>query len=345
MEAYERDLIVYELFLGYKEYKVKEGLVLRIHDPSLQQLYKSQVVYKEAYRDALVKDNLTSEESVELLKAEGIWSLEKEKSLEQIPNEVEELKIKIFKNFRQTTVREGYRQDLRNLEDQFTELMQEKMQYNYVTCEGLATYAKLNWLIENTVTFEDGRPYDWEEVGTNTVLNHVTKHMLSDGDARKISREEPWRSLWASSSKEGSSIFNKPIVELTQEQKSIVGWSKLYENVQESPDCPSKQIVEDDDAFDGWLIQENRKRDKDKKQKSLEEELPDKIKNSEEVFIAATTQEEIDEIHDLNSEQAKWNIKARHKVISDANEKGNLAHDLDFMDVRTKIAQEQKGIQ
>tara|TARA_B100000676_G_scaffold117798_1_gene117269 strand:+ start:4484 stop:5521 length:1038 start_codon:yes stop_codon:yes gene_type:complete len=344
MEAYERDLIVYELFLGYKEYKVKEGLVLRIHNPSLQQLYKSQVVYKEAYRDALVKDNLTSEESVKLLKAEGIWSSEKEETLEQIPNEVEELKIKIFKNFRQTTVREGYRQDLRNLEDQFTELMQEKMQYNYVTCEGLATYAKLNWLIENTVTFEDGRPYDWKEVGINTVLNHVTKHMLSDSDARKISREEPWRSLWASSSKEGSSIFDRPIIELTQEQKSVVGWSKLYENVQESPDCPSKEIVEDDDAFDGWLIQENRKRDKDKKTKSLDDGLSDKVKNSDEIFIMADNQEEIEEIYDLNSEQSRFNIAQRQKAIKVASEKGKTAHDLDFMDVRTRIAQEQKGI-
>ena len=76
MEAYERDVIVYEMFLGYKEYRVKEGLILRVHRPSLQQIYKSQLVYRETYRDALVKNNLTTQESVELLKAEGVWSSE-----------------------------------------------------------------------------------------------------------------------------------------------------------------------------------------------------------------------------------------------------------------------------
>ena len=344
MEAYERDLIVYELFLGYKEYKVKEGLVLRIHDPSLQQLYKSQVVYKETYRDALVKNNLTTDESVELLEAEGIWSLEKEKTLEQLPKEVEELKIKIFKNFRQITVREGYRQDLRNLENQFTELMQEKMQYNYVTCEGLATYARLNWLIENTVTFEDGRPYDWIEVGVSTVLSYVTKHLLSDSKAREISREEPWRSIWASSSKVGTEIFNKSAPELTQDQKSVIGWSRLYESIHESPECPNADVIKDNDAFDGWLIQENRKRDKDKKTKSLDDGLSDKVKNSDEIFIMADDQEEIEEIYDLNSEQSRFNIAQRQKAIKVASEKGKTAHDLDFMDVRTRIAQEQKGI-
>jgi hypothetical protein len=344
MEAYERDVIVYEMFLGYKEYRVKEGLTLRVHRPSLQQIYKSQLVYKETYRDALVKNNLTTQESVELLKAEGVWSSEKEKILEQIPKKAEELKIKIFKNFRRNAVREGYRQELRNLEKEFLDLSQEKSQYQYVTCEGLATYARMMWVTENTVTFEDGQPYDWNEVGIVGLMNYFSQKQLSEKEIREIARNEPWKSTWSCSGKNSEELFGVKANELTFEEKNLIGWSRLYDNIQESPECPSEDVINDDDAFDGWLISENRKRDKDKKVKSLDDGLSDKVKNSDEIFIMADSQEEIEEIYDLNSEQSRFNIAQRQKAIKAASEKGKTAHDLDFMDVRTRIVQEQKGI-
>ncbi len=56
------------------------------------------------------------------------------------------------------------------------------------------------------------------------------------------------------------------------------------------------------------------------------------------------TRQDIEDIYDLNTDRGRFDIAQRQKAIKNASEKGKTAHDLDFMDVRTKIAQEQKGI-
>ena len=58
----------------------------------------------------------------------------------------------------------------------------------------------------------------------------------------------------------------------------------------------------------------------------------------------ADSKEDIEDIYDLNTDRGRFDIAQRQKAIKNASEKGKTAHDLDFMDVRTKIAQEQKGI-
>ena len=44
--------------------------------------------------------------------------------------------------------------------------------------------------------------------------------------------------------------------------KNIVMWSQLYDNVQESMDAPTKDVIKDDDLLDGWLIVQGKKREK-----------------------------------------------------------------------------------
>ena len=38
--------------------------------------------------------------------------------------------------------------------------------------------------------------------------------------------------------------------ELTYNQKNLMIWSQMYDNIQETLDCPSKEVIEDDDILD-----------------------------------------------------------------------------------------------
>ena len=66
-----------------------------------------------------------------------------------------------------------------------------------------------------------------------------------------------------------ASLFNRPSVELTKDQLSLSSYSTLYDNVYESHECPNEKIIDDDDCLDGWLIQQRRKSEKDRKQMKL----------------------------------------------------------------------------
>jgi hypothetical protein len=73
-----------------------------------------------------------------------------------------------------------------------------------------------------------------------------------------VARTDPWRGVWAARRAEAG-VFGKPACDLTDEQRSVVGWSLLYDGARECPDCPPDDVLTDDDAFDGWLIKRRQR--------------------------------------------------------------------------------------
>ena len=110
----------------------------------------------------------------------------------------------------------------------------------------------------------------------------------------------------------------------------------MYDNIQESMDCPSDSVINDDDMLDGWFIIQNKKQDKERAESELESRVSnDKISNSEEVFVFAETQQDVDAINSVNSYQAQMVKKERMEVLQQKGE----AQDLDFRDQRLKMPQ------
>ena len=79
-------------------------------------------------------------------------------------------------------------------------------------------------------------------------------------------------------------------------------------------ECPSDEVFEDDDMFDGWMIDQRRTREKEQKQKELDttKNIPD---SAQEVFVFAPTREDADKIYDLNDATARMKIKQRTEMI------------------------------
>ena len=88
---------------------------------------------------------------------------------------------------------------------------------------------------------------------------------------------------------------------MTVEQKAMVVWSSIYDNIAESPECPHKTILDDDDMLDGWLILQRQNREKEQKKKRGNEYTgSQKIANAQEVYIPAQTEQDAKDISDLN---------------------------------------------
>ena len=117
-------------------------------------------------------------------------------------------------------------------------------------------------------------------------------------------------------SKDSREIFPLPACDLTDMQKTLISWTRMYDSVYESMETPSDSIIEDDYAIDGWFTVQRRKRDDDRKQSE-----GNKLPESAEVFVPVSNQKEAQRVHDMNTQQGKQVIKSR---MQDLKEQGSL---------------------
>ena len=110
----------------------------------------------------------------------------------------------------------------------------------------------------------------------------------------------------------------------------------MYDNAYQSMECPPDNVFEDDDMFDGWLIDQRRKRDKEQKQKQV-----DTMKNvsdkAQEVFLFAPTREDADKVYDLNDPDARIKLRQRQNVIDQRGE----GEAQDLPDTQLELRQQQ----
>ena len=160
--------------------------------------------------------------------------------------------------------------------------------------------------------------------------------VLDEGDIRNLARNDPWRSLWMMRESCKFSIFANQDRDLSIDQKNIIVWSRMYDNIQESMDCPSDDVINDDDMLDGWFVIQRKKQEKDRAESELESRVGnEKISNSEEVFVMAQTQDDANSINRVNTFQSQMVKKERMEVIQSKGQ----ARDLDFKDQQRKMTQ------
>ena len=333
MELYERDFFISEIIYGIK--LIKDGdSYIEIHPMTIRQKYIANKVFMDAYQEALLNDVKTRKEMNQLLIDEGIWSEELEKELKGIDKKKEDAKVTIYENFLRPSTREKTRKHLRELEAREVKLLSIKNANNHLDCEGIATYTKSIWTVENTAKFEDGTDYDFSSKSLTQVMSKLTSSDLDMDDFRELARNDPWKTMW-SIDKNPESIFQRKISELTDAQKLLTTWARIYDSIQESPESPSDDIVQDNDAIDGWFTVQKRKRDKEQSKQKLDC-LDRKHGNADEVFVMARSEEERREIVNMNEAHGKGAIKNRLQKMQVKGSKGKGMEYHNFGDVNQR---------
>jgi hypothetical protein len=166
-----------------------------------------------------------------------------------------------------------------------------------------------------------------------------SKMMLNESELREIARNEPWRLSWTL--REQQVIFaNEAGRQLTNDQKGLLIWSRMYDNIQESMDCPTEDVINDDDMLDGWFLVQKKKQESEKAKSELESRTKnEKIANADEVMVVADSQKEADKIHSMNSYGSEMIRKQR---IAQVRAKGGVKSDLEFRDVQLDVRQQVK---
>ena len=289
---------------------------IAIYPPRIDQLVESYQIYEDIYQQSIADDIMTEDEMLSWMKESLIWTKANEARVDTLTKELEQSKVDIYESRQDPKKVKNIRNIIRQKEtDLHKEFAIKNSQYEH-TCEGIASTARVSWLISNT-TYQHGKLYDFQDISLNQIVSLWQESILSDTQCRELVRNDPWRSMW-SIAKNGKArlFFNKEDEDLTLNQKSMVVWSQIYDNIYESIDCPSKGVIEDDDMLDGWLIVQNRKHEKSRIESESQDLIKNpKIKNSKEVLIMAHSKEHAKNIHNLNDEKAKEVIKQRFAAV------------------------------
>ena len=122
-------------------------------------------------------------------------------------------------------------------------------------------------------TFFGSELYDFSTAPVEVLfLISITQCWSKIATVESCARTDPWRSVWLM--KDQVKLFANNDRELSHDQKNILVWSSMYDNIQESMDCPTEDVINDDDLLDGWFIVQKRKRDEEKAKSEVDNMSP-----------------------------------------------------------------------
>jgi len=342
MEQYEREYLISRVMTGYLRYPIREDLVLRIYSTTPDQNYVANEVYNKAYNEAALRGVISNEEMLKKIIEMGIWTDEDQEMLAQIPKDIEEWKVQIYNALHNEDQKNRLKKYLRRAEDVLTEVYSKKTCFDHYTREGTATYARTIWAVENCTRYENEEIYGWKDIGVSSALSFFKDNSADEKSLRELSRTEPWRSMWVTNKKVGRDLFHNNKYMLNDEQKSLILWSNMYDNIHESSESPADEVMEDDDMLDGWLIVQRRKRNKQQNEKMIDDKTNnEKISQSDEVFVMARSTAEAEKINDANDVHSRMVKRSRETKITASDQ---VTEHSDFQDVRLEIRQQQNEL-
>lgn len=331
MNTYEREYFVSRLRSGI--YRVDlNGVKIKVLTPTIEDEYEANEIFQAAYDQALMDSIFTEEEILEWMISRDLWSPDQDGKIEAIQKDIDKMKVGIFENRTNTAMVDQTRRLLRRAERAKSKLEAERNELFSKTAEGLATQEKALAVFERCC-FVGQEPLNCDDIDVSALFYDYNHMLLNETQLRELARNDPWRLCWLM--KDHTPLFtNQDGRELSNDQKGILVWSNMYDNIQESMECPTEDVINDDDMLDGWFIIQRRKQESDRAKTELEKRTNEKIANSDEILIMASSNKEADTIHSMNSVHGDIVRKQR---LATAKKKG-VATDLDFQDRRIDIA-------
>lgn len=333
MKQHEREYFVSRIRSGI--YIVKnQGITLKITQPTVEQELELNEIYNEAYEQALEDDFMTEDQMLDWMREKNLWCDEDEQKFEGLKKDIERLKVEIFNARNNENLKDKIRLYLRAGEKQLVQIYSKKNSFYENTCEGIAS-AEKSFAFIKMCTFLGGQLYKFDTISCDIIWQSYFTQIMSENLIRDLARNEPWRTLWLMNDSNTFKLFSNDNKDLSPDQRAILIWSRTYDNVYESLECPSEDVVADDDMLDGWFIVQRKKREKQKAESELESSVKnDKIKNSDEIFIVAGSKKDAGRINEMNDINGKVIKKQRENLIK---QKGSVGQG-EFQDEKIKLS-------
>lgn len=268
--------------------------------------------------DWLVRDSI-----LETLIENKLWTADGDFQLSNMLRQIDKGKIELYQSFFNPHQQKSARNKLKNLKNTYNKYYSIRHCMDHLTLEGYCENLKNQYLLYHSIYISKNNEYipisslPNDEIDFEMLAKEINDHNIDISIFRKLSRSDIWKSYWTANK---DLIFNKPTVDLTDEQRTLLVFSRMYDSARENPECPPDPVFDDDDMFDGWLLLQHQKHNDNKKSQNINNGLNSKTSKAQEVFLVAKNRNDATEIHDLNSDFNKSIIKERSNTIKKMTE-------------------------
>jgi hypothetical protein len=298
----------------------------RLKPPDAITKYKSCLLYDKIINDEKYSDWIRESDMTRIMIRLGLWENDSDKMLKSLEKTIEDNKLKLYENLKRPDVLKLTRKSLQANKNRLNHLLYIKNNFRNNTLEGYAESIKSEYIICNTLYHKDAKIFenidinsknDYEYKNFNVIVQEIYKQSTSVDDIRALSRSALWKTYWIANK---DNIFVGAVCDWTDDQRSLVNYSRMYDNVYDHPDCPEDSVIEDDDILDGWFIYQRKKREKEKNQSKFNSgHRNKKLDNAQEIFLMPNDNQTAEEIMDLNNPIAKARFKQKMQFLSKAD--------------------------
>lgn len=306
------ELLLYRIFCKQLTFYYNNNKYI-LKSANSQIKYDAQLLYNSIINDEKYNDWLREENLDNLLVYLNLWTKDSKMIIKDLEKKIENSKVDYYNNFKFTDKKNGAKKSIESYTKQLGSILSKKDELYSNTLEGYANSIKNEYIITETLyhnnikTFLNDNNKNNNYMLFNNIVSELNRYNIGIESFKKLARSHLWRSYW---NVQKETIFSKEGSDITDDQKTLVGISQMYDRVYEHPECPSDEIIEDDYALDGWMIVQKRKISRDKKQQQIDNMNP-KLKNAQEVFIMANNAQEADEIMSMNTLEGLNKIKSK----------------------------------
>jgi hypothetical protein len=310
--------------------------------PSIDIKYQAELYAEDEYENTKFNTWLLEEDILNSLIGLGLWTYNGDENLKKLETQIEDLKVDLYNNHFNNTKVKTIRRYLANTKASYNQQYNIRHSFDSYTLDGYLESLKNQYILayslydtNNNLIFNNLNDINY--LFFNSISNIISSNMIDTKTYRKLARSNIWNNYWSTNNQ---NVFNKSVIEWTDEQKMLVMFTKMYDNAREHSECPTDNIFEDDDLFDGWMILQRRENEKQKNKNRASKLLEGKnLKNANEVFLVAGSQDEAQNIYDLNDALSRNIIKERNNIVN--NNKDAQIHEQNLPDVQRQLMMQQ----
>lgn len=320
----DNDKLLSRIIAGFLYVEYDNKLYI-LKQPSSSIKYKADLLYDKIYQDNLYSDWLLLQDTEFVLEENGIWKLQNNEVLKQIGDRLDNLKVELYQNYIQPQKRKEIKKQISSMNMQRDRILTTKHSLDQYTLEAYAGRIRNEYIIMNTLYHKNKKVFKDKNQRNSFLLNGIASKISASlpslSDIRTLARSDLWKSYWSAANKE--KIFDGSVFSWTDEQRALVNLSRMFDSVHDHPECPPDNIIEDEDALDGWMIFQKRKNEQTKSKQKTDSMLTSpKMKKASEVFIMSNSPEEAKEIINNNNPLGIHRMKEKFSAIKESDEQG-----------------------
>jgi hypothetical protein len=315
--------------------------------PDMSIKYQAELFANEQYELNKFNEWIFDDDIVHYLVGAGLWDYTGDVTLKKIEVQIEDYKADLFKNFLNPNRLKTIRRSLDSTRKRYDQMYSIRHSFDHLTPRGYSNILKNQYIISHSI-FDDKNNliFNFDKTNIdlnllNNIIEFLANNTLDIKTFRQIARSDIWRNYWSANK---DYLFDKPTINWTDEQRTLVVLTKMYDSAYESTECPPDNVFEDDDMFDGWMIIQKRENEKIRSKNRTEKMFGNKagLNKAQEVFLVANSKEEAEAIYNLNDSSSMHIINERNTVIKNS---GKEIQEADLPDVqRTLLVQRQNMI-